>query len=75
MGIRTPDLLHAIQWQPVHSSPSPQVTVPQSAPESACVQACCGTFLLYDPMPPPPRAEHPDQHRVSQRRVVPGPAP
>ena len=50
MGIRTPDLLHAIQRQPVHSSPSPQVTVPEGAPESACVQACCGTFLLYDPM-------------------------
>jgi hypothetical protein len=49
MGIRTPDLLHAIQRQPVHSSPSPQVTVPESAPTSACVQACCGTFLLYGP--------------------------
>ena len=27
MGIRTPDLLHAISRQPVHRSPSPQVTV------------------------------------------------
>jgi len=29
MGIRTPDLLHASQWQPVHPRPSPQVTVPE----------------------------------------------
>src|ERR1019366_8269507 len=29
-----------------------QVSVPESAP-SACVRACCGTSLLYDPMPLP----------------------
>jgi hypothetical protein len=53
MGIRTPDLLHAIQRQPVHSRPSPQVAVQESAPRSACVRACCGTFLLYEPLPLP----------------------
>jgi uncharacterized protein (DUF1778 family) len=52
MGIRTPDLLHAIQRQPVHSSPSPQVTVPSRPLRSTRVRACCGTFLLYGPMPP-----------------------
>src|ERR1019366_8191672 len=27
---------------------------PESAPRSACVQAGCGTFVLYDPTPLPP---------------------
>jgi len=49
MGIRTPDLLHAIQRQPVHSSPSLQVTVPECTCGSSRIQACCGTFLLYPP--------------------------
>ena len=45
--IRTPDLLHAIQRQPVHPRPSAQVTVLPRPLRSARVQACCGTFLLY----------------------------
>ena len=47
MGIRTPDLLHAIQRQHVHRSVSAQVTVPGRAWESARMRTCCGTFLLY----------------------------
>jgi hypothetical protein len=47
MGIRTPDLLHAIQRQPVHPCVSAQVTVLPRPLRSARVQACCGTFLLY----------------------------
>jgi hypothetical protein len=49
MGIRTPDLLHAIQRQPVHSRPSLQVTVPERTCGSSRIQVCCGTFLLYPP--------------------------
>jgi hypothetical protein len=46
MGIRTPDLLHAIWRQHIHPRPSPQVTVslrPCAATPSACVAAlpCC----------------------------------
>src|ERR1035441_4499878 len=52
MGIRTPDLLHAIQRQPVHRSPSAQVTVPASTQQSTGIQTRCGTSLLYGPMPP-----------------------
>jgi hypothetical protein len=47
MGIRTPDLLHAISRQPVHRSPSPQATVLSRPPEYAVVPVRCGTFLLY----------------------------
>src|ERR1017187_7492730 len=47
MGIRTPDLLHAISRQPVHRSPSPQVTVLSSAPGCALVRPGCGTSVLY----------------------------
>jgi hypothetical protein len=49
MGIRTPDLLHAIQWQHVHRSTSVQVTVPERPHESSQICTCCGTFLLYSP--------------------------
>ena len=66
MGIRTPDLLHAIQRQPVHRSPSAQVTVPASTQQSTGIQTRCGTSLLYGPMPPT---------AVQQRRVVPEPTP
>src|ERR1039457_95696 len=52
MGIRTPDLLHAIQRQPVHRSPSAQVTVPASTQQSTGIQTRCGTSLLYGPIPP-----------------------
>jgi hypothetical protein len=48
MGIRTPDLLHAIQRQPVHPRVSVQVTVLPRPPRSTSVPACCGTLLLYD---------------------------
>ena len=51
MGIRTPDLLHAIQRQPVHSRPSLQVTVPASTQQSTGIQTRCGTSLLYRPIP------------------------
>jgi hypothetical protein len=47
MGIRTPDLLHAIQWQHVHRSPSVQVTVPGRPHQSPGIQAGCCTFVLY----------------------------
>jgi hypothetical protein len=66
MGIRTPDLLHAIQRQPVHSCPSLQVTVPASTQQSTGIQTRCGTSLLYGPMPPT---------AVKQCRVVLGPTP
>jgi hypothetical protein len=56
MGIRTPDLLHAIQRQHVHRSPSVQVTVSGRPHESSGIQAGCCTFVLYRPEPPP-RAE------------------
>jgi hypothetical protein len=46
-GIRTPDLLHAIQRQDIHHRPYPQVTVPGRPHESPGIQAGCGTFLLY----------------------------
>jgi hypothetical protein len=49
IGIRTPDLLHGIQRQPVHPRVSAQVTVLPRPLRSARVQACCGTFLLYCP--------------------------
>src|ERR1017187_209018 len=65
MGIRTPDLLHAIQRQPVHRSPSAQVTVPASTQQSTGIQTRCGTSLLYDPMPTV----------VQEHRVVLGPTP
>ncbi len=47
MGIRTPDLLHAIQWQHVHPRPSPQVTVSGRPHQSSGIQAGCCTFVLY----------------------------
>ena len=47
MGIRTPDLLHAISRQHVHRSTSAQVTVLTRAPESAVVHPGCGTSALY----------------------------
>jgi hypothetical protein len=49
MGIRTPDLLHAISRRPIHRSTSVQVTVPQRALQSAQVRVSCGTFVLYSP--------------------------
>ena len=53
MGIRTPDLLHAMQWQHVHGSASVQVTVSGRPHQSAGIQAGCCTFVLYRPEPPP----------------------
>ena len=47
MGIRTPDLLHAMQWQHVHRSPSVQVAVSGRPHQSPGIQACCCTFVLY----------------------------
>jgi hypothetical protein len=55
MGIRTPDLLHAIQWQHVHRSVSAQVTLPGRACESVQIRARCGTLLLYESRSLPPR--------------------
>jgi hypothetical protein len=46
-GIRTPDLLHAIQRQDIHHRPSTQVTVPGRPHQSPGIQAGCCTFLLY----------------------------
>jgi hypothetical protein len=62
MGIRTPDLLHAIQRQPVHPRLSLQVTVLPRPLRSARVRACCGTFLLYRSAP----ANTPDRRLTSQ---------
>ncbi len=50
MGIRTPDLLHAISRQAVHLSASEQVTVPGGASECVLVRFGCGTSVLY-PLP------------------------
>jgi hypothetical protein len=47
--IRTPDLLHAISRQHVHSSAYVQVSVSARPYQSSRVQAGCGTFLLYSP--------------------------
>jgi hypothetical protein len=55
MGIRTPDLLHAIQWHHVHSSAPVQVTVLERPHESVEICACCGTSLLYESRPLLPR--------------------
>jgi hypothetical protein len=49
MGIRTPDLLHAIQRQPIHPRVSVQVTVPTSTRRSTGIPTRCGTSLLYPP--------------------------
>jgi len=49
MGIRTPDLLHAISRQAVHRCASPQATVLSRAPEYARVRTGCGTSVLYSP--------------------------
>jgi hypothetical protein len=47
MGIRTPDLLHAISRQPVQGGASAQVTVLTRAPQCALVRTGCGTSVLY----------------------------
>jgi hypothetical protein len=73
MGIRTPDLLHAIRRQPVHRSPSPQVTVPPSTQQSTGIQARCGTSLLYGPMPP--TACSSAESCSGQRREIPAVTP
>jgi hypothetical protein len=57
MGIRTPDLLHAIQRQHVHRSPSVQVTVSGRPHQSPGIQAGCCTFVLYGSARPPVRTE------------------
>ena len=62
MGIRTPDLLHAISRQPVHRSPSAQVSVLARAPECAIVRTRCGTFVLYA-LPAAASGSADDQHR------------
>jgi hypothetical protein len=57
MGIRTPDLLHAIQRQHVHGSASVQVTVSGRLHQSPGIQAGCCTFVLYRPELPPTQTE------------------
>ena len=57
MGIRTPDLLHAIQRQHVHPRLSVQVTVSGRPHESSGIQAGCCTFVLYGSGPPAVPAE------------------
>jgi predicted HD phosphohydrolase len=52
MGIRTPDLLHAISRQPIHLRLPAQVTVLEHALQSAWVRAGCGTSVLYSPGSP-----------------------
>ena len=47
MGIRTPDLLHAISRHDVHPRTFPQVTVLTRAPRCAIVRPGCGTSALY----------------------------
>jgi hypothetical protein len=49
MGIRTPDLLHAICRQHVHSSTYAQASVSGRAYQSPRIHAGGGTFLLYSP--------------------------
>ena len=46
MGIRTPDLLHAISGHPVHGSPSPQVRVLRCPLPCQVIRPGCGTFPL-----------------------------
>jgi len=48
MGIRTPDLLHAISRQAIHPCLSLQVTVPERACQSAEIRTGCCTFPLYE---------------------------
>jgi hypothetical protein len=65
MEIRIPDLLYAISRQPIHRSPSPQVTVLQRALQSvrsgqAAVLSCCTPPAVRRSPPtlryfPPPR--------------------
>jgi hypothetical protein len=52
MGIRTPDLLHAISRHHVHRGASVLVTVLRRALRSARVRAGCGTSVLYSPAGP-----------------------
>lgn len=47
IGIRIPDLLHAISRQHVHLSTSLQVTVLARPPRYAVVRLRCGTSVLY----------------------------
>jgi hypothetical protein len=47
MGIRTPDLLHAISRQPVHGHASAQVTVLRRPPPCQQIRSGCGTSALY----------------------------
>jgi hypothetical protein len=66
MGIRTPDLLHAIQRQPGHPRVSAQVTVLPRPLQSTRVQACCSTSLLYRSAParhPPPAIDQSERPR------------
>jgi hypothetical protein len=49
MGIRTPDLLHAITAQDIRWDLFPQVTVPERAPLPAAVRAGCCTSQQYGP--------------------------
>jgi len=66
MGIRTPDLLHAIQRQPVHPRVPVQVTVLPRPLQSARVQACCGTSLLYRRRTGQPNQSRPNRPVTSQ---------
>ena len=50
MGIRTPDLLHAMQWQHVHGSASVQVTVP-GRPHQSLSPGIPGRLLYFRAVP------------------------
>ena len=74
MGIRTPDLLHAMQWHHVHRSPSVQVTVSGRPHESAGIQAGCCTFVLYRSEPllaRTERAQLPGDARWTWHQIAP----
>jgi hypothetical protein len=60
MGIRTPDLLHAIQWQHVHSSVSVQVTVSGRPHESPRNPGRLLYFRAVRSRPTAPRAQRTD---------------
>jgi hypothetical protein len=70
MGIRTPDLLHAITRRHIHPGPSPQATVLRGLPESAQVRAGYGTSLLYpgQESTPRPHAGNPSAPAAEQLR-------
>jgi hypothetical protein len=64
MGIRTPDLLHAISRQHMHARPSPQVTVPACLPWPASVRTGCCTSVLYQSAGQPHRGHAPGHSAI-----------